>query len=410
MNAATTKNPSLARRRLLLAAAVVAMLFAGIIYAWSILKVPFAEELGWGVSQLSWNFTFTMCFFCLGGLLGSILSRRLGVKLPTVLAGLLAGGGLILTGRLSGESVLHLYLTYSLMAGLGIGIAYNVIISTVNAWFPDKKGLCSGCLMMGFGASTLLLGNLASALFESALGWRATYGALGISLCAVLVAVGLLLGRPSAETVFPAPKKKTSRKGEDFEAQDMTTLQMLRRFTFWRAFLCLIFLTAVGNAVISFARDLALSVGAQAGLATTLVGVLAVCNGLGRVITGAVFDAMGRRFTMLAAGVLTILAAGVTLLAVVLSSLPLCIAGLCLSGVSYGTSPTMSSAFTSAFYGQKHFASNFSVTNCNLMGAAAIATVCNNLMASSGGYAVPFILLLALAVVAFGLNVSIRKP
>ena len=211
MNAATTpapKHPSLSRRWLLLAAAVVAMLFAGLIYAWSILKVPFAEELGWGVSQLSLNFTLTMCFFCLGGLFGSFLSRRLGVKLPAVLAGLLAGGGLALAGTLSGGSVVLLYLTYSLMAGLGIGIAYNVVISTVNAWFPDKKGLCSGCLMMGFGASTLLLGNLASALFESDLGWRATYTVLGGALCAVLVAVGLLLRRPSAEVVFPAPKKR----------------------------------------------------------------------------------------------------------------------------------------------------------------------------------------------------------
>ena len=406
----TQPQHPLSRRWLLLTAAVLAMLFAGIIYAWSILKVPFADEFGWSVSALSLNYTLTMCGFCLGGILGSQLSRRMGAKLPVIMAALLAGGGLALTGMLSGGNVILLYLTYALMAGLGIGIAYNVIISTVNAWFPDKKGFCSGCLMMGFGASTLLLGNLANTLFESTLGWRATYLLLGGVLCVVLTAVGLLLVRPSAEIVFPAPKKTVGRRGEDFEVQDMTTAQMLRRFTFWRAFLCLVFMTAVGSTVISFARDLALSVGAQAGLATTLVGVLSVCNGLGRILTGVMFDACGRRLTMLAANILTIAAAGVTLISVLLGSLPLCIVGLCLSGFSYGTSPTMSSAFTSSFYGQKYFASNFSVTNCNLMGASAMATVCGSLMASSGGYIAPFILLLCLAVAAFGLNLSIRKP
>ena len=50
------------------------------------------------------------------------------------------------------------------------------------------------------------------------------------------------------------------------------------------------------------------------------------------------------------------------------------------------------------------------MTNCNLMGAAALAAVCNNLMASTGGYTVPFILLLALAVLALGLNLTVRKP
>ena len=107
--------------------------------------------------------------------------------------------------------------------------------------------------------------------------------------------------------------------------------------------------------MISFANDLALSVGADADFATTLVGTLAVCNGLGRIITGALFDAMGRRFTMIAANILTIAAAAGTLLAVSINSLPLCIVGLCLTGLSYGTSPTVSSAFTAAFYGQKYF-------------------------------------------------------
>ena len=66
-------------RWFVLSVSVIAMLFAGIIYAWSILKVPFSEEFGWTAEQLSLNFTLTMCFFCLGGLLGSFLSKKIGV-------------------------------------------------------------------------------------------------------------------------------------------------------------------------------------------------------------------------------------------------------------------------------------------------------------------------------------------
>jgi len=36
---------------------VIAMLFAGVLYAWSILKSPFAAEFGWGPSALALNFT-----------------------------------------------------------------------------------------------------------------------------------------------------------------------------------------------------------------------------------------------------------------------------------------------------------------------------------------------------------------
>lgn len=397
-------------RWIILVVSVLAMLFAGIIYAWSILKVPFSTDFGWTASQLSLNFTLTMCTFCLGGLLGSFLARKIGVKPTGIVSALLSGSGMTVTGLLNGENVLLLYIAYALMAGLGIGVAYNVIISTVTAWFPDKKGLCTGALMMGFGASSLILGNLADLLFKTGLARRGTYIVLGIALFVVLGVVSLFLKRPDASVILPSPKKKGNSSAEDFEQRDFTTKEMLKRFSFWRAFALLAFATAVGNSVISFARDLAISVGSGVALSTTLVGVLAVCNGLGRIITGAMFDALGRKKTMLIATILTIVAAGTTLLSVVTGSVPVCIIGLCLTGISYGSCPTMVTAFVSSFYGQKHFASNFSVMNCNLICASFMATACSSLIGAFGSYIAPFILLLTLAVLALLLNLSIKRP
>lgn len=48
--------------------------------------------------------------------------------------------------------------------------------------------------------------------------------------------------------------------------------------------------------------------------------------------------------------------------------------------------------------------------NFNLMGASMIASVASTLLASSGGYTAPFLLLLVLSVVALLLNWSVRKP
>ena len=401
----------LRKRNLMLILGVFSMLFAGIIYAWSILKVPMQAELNMAKTDLALNYTLTMCFFCLGGFLGSVLSKKIGVMYSIISAGALAGLGFVFTGLFANGNAPLLFLTYALMAGGGIGIEYNVIISSVNAWFPDKKGFCSGCLMMGFGASTLILGNLADAMFDvSAIGWRGTYVILGIALGLSLIITGLLLKRPTEADILPEAAKAVA-KDEEFEKRDFTPIEMLKRFSFWRAFILLICLTAVGSSVISFARDLALSVNAGEDLATTLVGVLSICNGLGRIATGKTFDMLGRKKTMIAANIITIFAAGVTLLAVYIGSLPLCIIGLCLTGLSYGASPTVSSAFTSAFYGTKHFPTNFSIMNFNLMAASFIATACANLLQASGGnYTAPFILLLVLSSVALVLNLSIKKP
>ena len=396
-------------RWLYLAVGVVALLFAGIIYGWSILKAPLASELHWADNQLALNFTLTRCFFCLGGIAGGVLSKRAGTRISLILAAVLSCLGFFLTARLDGGSVAMLYVSYGLLAGLGIGIAYNVIISTVSAWFPDKKGVCSGALMMGFGASALVVGNTISVLMDS-IGWRNAFTGLGVVLGAVLLATGFIINLPPAGLELPKAEKKAGGASEDFEPRDYTPGEMLRRFAFWRAFVCIVFLAAVGNTVISFARDLAISVGAEAALATTLVGVLSVCNGLGRIATGAIFDKIGRRKTMLLANVVAIAAAGVTLLSVFTSSVPLCIVGLCVTGFSDGSCPTISSAIVSAYYGTKHISMNFSNMNINLMGASLLATVSSMLLTSAGTYVAPFALLLALSAVALVLNFSVKKP
>lgn len=393
-----------------LAIGVAAMLFAGVLYAWSILKSPLTAEFGWGASGLALNFTLAMSFFCIGGLLGANISKRAGHRVALILAGGLSAAGFVLTAALQGHSLLMLYVTYGVLAGLGIGIAYNVVIATVSAWFPDKKGLCSGCLMMGFGASALILGNLADALFKSDLGWRITYVILGAAICAVLVLASLLLRKPDGQTVLPQPKVVKTAKAETFERQDFTSRQMLCRGSFWMAFVSISFLAAVGSSVISFAKDLALSVEAPEALAVSLVGVLSVCNGVGRILTGALFDAIGRRKTMLLANILTICAAAVTLLAVSVGSLPLCIAGLCLTGISYGACPTITAAFTSSFFGMKYFSTNMALMTFTVMGGSLIATLSNKVLEVTGGYPATFVMLLALTFVALVLNVLIRKP
>lgn len=406
----TTKT-NLEKRWLYLISGVFTMLFSGVLYAWSILKIPFKNEFNWSDSVLAFNFTLTMCFFCLGAFFGSLICKKIGPKITLILAGVLVGVGFVSTGLLSSEIPYLLYLTYAVLAGTGIGISYNVVVSTVNSWFPDKKGFSSGCLMMGFGISTLLLGNIISALFEnSSVGWSKAYILLGIVVAVVLVLAGLVLKKPSADTKFPAPKAKKNIQKESFETRDFTTKEMLKSFTFWRAFIFMALITAVGNSVISFARDLVISVDAAPALATTLVGVLSVFNGIGRIFTGAVYDSLGRKTTMLASNILTIFASGLTLVAVQISSLPLCIIGLCLTGLSYGSCPTMTSAFTASFYGTKYFPTNYSLTNFNLIVASFTATFSNSLLISTGNYTAPFVMLLILAVGALGLNFTIKKP
>ena len=153
----------LAIRWFYLAVGVVAMLFAGVLYAWSILKAPLAAEFGWGASALALNFTLAMSFFCIGGLLGAQIAKGAGHRAALLISGGVSALGFALTAVLKSASVGSLYVTYGVLAGLGIGIAYNVVIATVSGWFPDKKGLC--LTGMSYGACPTITAAFTSSFF-----------------------------------------------------------------------------------------------------------------------------------------------------------------------------------------------------------------------------------------------------
>ena len=95
-----------------------------------------------------------MCLRLLNGAghLGFHAALRLGALLGYARGLAVDAGGLTV-----------LYVGYGVLCGAGCGIAYNTVIATVNAWFPDRVGFSSGALMMGFGIGGLVLGTAAAA-------------------------------------------------------------------------------------------------------------------------------------------------------------------------------------------------------------------------------------------------------
>ncbi len=373
------------------------LLVAGIIYAWSILNKPLQQTFD--KTQLSFCFTLTLCFFCLGGLVSGLLSNRVSMFMRMVLAAVFTGLGFTLAA-VQGGNLLLLYLGYGVLAGTGIGIVYNTVIAATNAWFPDKKGLCSGALMMCFGFSALLFGQLADKLFAvPAFGWQRTYQLLGAVAAVVFIAGAWLLKMPAVSG------KKQAAESQ----QDVPTREMVKKASFWKLFVFFTLLAAVGSAAIGFGRDYFLSVGMAENAAVTVAGLLSIFNGLGRIVSGMAFDKLGLRKTQILTSAVAIASPLLALLAVVFQAGWLGAVGLCLCGFTYGFSPTMSAALVSAFYGSRYFPLNFPVLNLVLIPASFSSTLAGALVTASGNYLSVFIVLTALSVVGLAVNLSIRK-
>ena len=377
-------------------AGTLILLFAGLVYAWSILSVPIAAEFThWTQAQLSLTFTLVMIFFCLGGLAGGLLAGKLKPQLSVAGGGLLFLAGFLLASRI--QTPAGLYLTFGILCGFASGIVYNAVMSTVGRWFPDRPGLISGILLMGFGFSAFLIGKAYQAWTPDRIGgWRTSFVVMGIAVCAVLVLCAPLIRRPGPDFQAPAAVKKQT-------GADLTTGQMLRSGDFWLYYVWTILLVGAGLVLVSQGSGIASRVGTNvspSAIATT-VGMISVFNGVGRVIIGQLFDRVGRRRTMELDNLLFVLSGLLLVLATVLGSYALVVVGFILGGMAYGGVPTISSAFVSARYGRKHYPVNFPLINTNLIISSVGSTVAGALYDATGSFLSCCWLIIGLAAVSF---------
>lgn len=377
-------------------AGVIVLLFAGLVYAWSVLSTPIAAEFtAWTKAQLSLTFTLVMIFFCIGSLLCGLLSGRLSAKNAVRLGAALFLAGFFLASRC--HSPLTLYLGFGVLCGLGSGLSYNAVMSTMVRWFPDKPGLISGVLLMGFGGGSFLIGKLYQAWTPADVGgWRISFLVLGVVCFVVLAVCSFFFVAPGAD--FTAPAGKGGR-AVAAPLEDCKPTVMLRRPAFWLFYIWAIAVSAAGLALISQASGIVWEISADQTTSSvaTIVGLISICNAVGRVLFGGVFDKYGRSLSMQLVNVLFVAASGVLLAALGSRSVPLVIAGFMVGGLAYAGVTPSCSAFCRAYFGPTHYPVNFPLIVSNLIFASFGSTISGALYDASGSYNSTFFLIIGLA-------------
>ncbi|MCC8152609.1 MAG: MFS transporter [Lachnospiraceae bacterium] len=394
------------RKRLVYAVTgVIVLLFIGIIFAWSVLSIPIAEEFtDWSKAQLSMTFTIAISCFCLGGMVGGLFHKWLSTQIWLLLAGALSLAGFLIASRAGTPPVL--YIGFGILCGLGIGIAYNIVISAVSHWFPDQPGLISGILMMGFGFSGFAIGKLYQAWTPQTIGgWRLSFTVLGIVIGVVLQVCGFIIREPGKEFTPPAAAKKKAVH----PTQDLTSSQMIRQRSFRLFYLWAVLLTACGMVILSQASSITMDVNAalpQAAIAT-IVGMVSIFNAIGRVTLGALFDRFGSTAVIQTMNGLFFASACLLFFALRQNNDICLITGFAAGGLGYGGIPTMNSAFASSHYGMKHYSPNFSIINTSLLIASFGSTAAGALYDAAGSYIPTCLIMGALAIAGTGISLAI---
>ena len=377
---------------------VMILLLVGMVYAWSVLSTPIAQEFpDWSAAQLSLTFTIVMIFFCVGCMAGGFLAGRVDAKYYIWISAVLFLAGFFLASRMQTPAML--YLGFGVICGFASGLAYNAVMGTIGKWFPDQQGLISGVLLMGFGISSFLIGKLYQAATPETIGaWRQSFVVLGIVTAVVLAVCGFFVKKPGAGFQPPAGARQRKRY-ENPVAMEASTGVMLRKPAFWLYYLWAVLTSAAGLALVSQATGIAREIGAavSAGTIATVVGLISIFNGIGRVILGGLFDKAGRSVIMQTVNVLFILASLVMALALRTGSFAILVAGFIVGGLAYGGVTPTNSAFVSSYYGMKHYPLNFSMINTNLILASFGSTVAGALYDMTGSFMSTYVMMGVLA-------------
>ncbi len=271
----------------------------GTVYAWSFFQTLLVRQLGWTFTETAWAFSLTILSLGTSAAWAGALLPKVGPRRLAVTGSVMFSVGYMLASlALKWDMLALFYVGYGVIGGAGIGLGYVTPVATVAKWFPDKKGLATGIVVMGFGVGAFLLSKGLAPLLVSRLAGDLSqvFLGLGVIFACVLIPCSLLLSNPPA-----AAEVVTEQTPAD---ESDSAAPYLRSSEFALMWIVFFFNIAAGISVISFQSELLQEVwgladptvepATLAEYGATLIAVSSLCNGVGRLFWGLLSDRLGR--------------------------------------------------------------------------------------------------------------------
>lgn len=285
-------------RWLIVIASVAIHLCIGSIYAWSVFTSPLVDQFSWSITQVSFTFSIAILFLGFSAAFMGHFVEWKGPRIAATVSALFFGIGFFSSGfAVNLGSLSLLYLFYGVFGGIGLGIGYTAPISSLVKWFPDRRGMATGLAIMGFGFGALISGPIMAHLIVK-IGIANTFFTLGAIYFVIMIVAAQILARPPAGWQPKRIKQSVGKVISPVPKQDivqMSANEAVKTRCFWYLWLMLFINITCGIAVLAFASPMVQElVGFSAAAAATMVGLMGIFNGSGRIIWASFSDYIGR--------------------------------------------------------------------------------------------------------------------
>jgi MFS transporter, OFA family, oxalate/formate antiporter len=393
-------------------ASIAIQLCLGTAYIWSVFQSYLIISKSTPDALFNWPATHgTLAYALLLGVLtigstfGGMLQQKFKPRVVIVAAGVILGLGFYCAQFTTESTPWLLWLTYGVLGGLGMGMAYTTTISCCQKWFPDKRGLITGIIVSALGFGGLMFTPVAEFVIKQN-GVLTTFALFGV-LFLIVTGIGSFFIKNPPEGFQPLGWTPPAQK-DGIIAQNFTPSEALKTPQFYMVTIALMCATAAGSMMIPMAKILGLQPDSNLTREAAIAGVMIITgfNSFGRLFWGWISDKLGRRKTLL---ILLVIAA-VSIVVVSFANSYLMLAFIAVIGFSYGGFLGVFPALTADFWGTKNVATIYGMILIGFGVGAVASSYTVAYFSASKAFSTAFVIAGIAAVVGFIIITLLKAP
>ena len=273
-------------------------------YGVSVFVDPIIDDLGLSRTMVAGLYTAGSLTAATTMVVVGRLLDRFGARVMLAVVAILFGFAAI--GMSNVQHVFHLYLGFALLRTLGQGSLSLIPTTLVAIWFVRKRGKVTAVYHLGMAASQAAFPPLIYLLISN-YGWRNAWVVLGVIIWAVVVLPSLLLVRRSPEAVgllpdgdSAAPAVAAGSSSSRFVETNFSLREALATRSFWLLVFAGSSQSLISTALVFHHVSVMSSRGLDAGVAASILSVIAPLALVGAFVAGFLADRLPNRYLLVA--------------------------------------------------------------------------------------------------------------
>ena len=245
----------------------------------SVFLKPLAAEFGWGRAETSLGYTAIALSSALFGVLWGYIADRFGTRWFGVIGALAMALSLFLLSGLN--NLFQFYAFYFLFGAFGNALVSTPLFANVGFWFRQNPGLALGVTASGGAIGQGIVPFLVGMSINS-YGWQTSY--------VLMAVVYLVIALPIALLIRESPRREQARKSPESEVRHFPLSE--KEVILWIScaimFCCICMSVPIVHLVPMLTDD-----NRTVEFATSVLLVLMLSGGVGRIVGGKLGDVIG---------------------------------------------------------------------------------------------------------------------